>query len=256
MVVNCHLPCCDNDTDRQSEVDQIMEFIRDSRDGLTNYELEESTPYLIVGDMNFVGDNRQPYTFHTGDIRNNSFYGDDFNPDWDGSDLADVNGFATGSIWKFTWINFFSSYGPGKLDWIYYTDSNLKLENVFNLYTPGFNQQELLQYNLESGDSFQASDHTPVVADFSFITTASEDIGQLDFMMYPNPVDRQLFIQMEDDIYIDQVKMVDIQGQVVLSMVPADGRLMYLDVENLPSGRYYVIVSADGKKTGKAVVKR
>ena len=98
VLINCHLPCCENNFDRQEEVDIIMEYIRELKAGNGNYNVPEGTPIIIAGDMNFVGDSHQPYTFRTGDIFSNSSFGPDFNPDWDETELKDANAYATNAL--------------------------------------------------------------------------------------------------------------------------------------------------------------
>ena len=164
---HAHLPCCSNDEDRQKEVDSIMSFIRDARNPGGSVTLSSNTPIVIVGDMNLVGWAQQLETFLTGDIVNENTYGEDFLPDWDGTTIADSMPRHNNTRSVYTWRSETSSYAPGRLDFIFYTDSVMKIAKKFVLMTSEMTAQQLEEYNLNAGDVSQASDHFPVVTDFN-----------------------------------------------------------------------------------------
>ena len=66
------------------------------------------TPFVIRGDLNLVGYSQQLTTLLTGDIVNNTIYGDDIEPDWDESDLNDVISFQADQRMAYTWENNYS----------------------------------------------------------------------------------------------------------------------------------------------------
>lgn len=166
LLVNAHLPCCDNDAGRQEEVDEIMAFIREAQNGQSSLDLRDKTPILIAGDMNFVGKNRQLRTFLEGDIQNEFVFGEDFHPDWDDTPLVDALAFATQTPLAVTWWNNYSDYSPGRLDYFIYSDAVLRLENTFSLLTSALPQDTLSAYSILKDDTSYASDHFPVVSDF------------------------------------------------------------------------------------------
>ncbi|MFH1747360.1 MAG: endonuclease/exonuclease/phosphatase family protein [Planctomycetota bacterium] len=165
LLINAHLPCCDNDSGRQNEIDRIMGFIRDAREPGGVLQLDENTPIVITGDMNLVGLAQQVTTLLTGDIVNEGTYGPDFDPDWDGSPLTRLIFRQTEKRMGYTWRNDGSSYWPGHLDYVVYTDAILTAGNHFILYTPEMSPDRLSTYGLESSDS-EASDHLLTCADF------------------------------------------------------------------------------------------
>ena len=140
LFIVAHTPCCGNDAARQVEVDAIMAFLRDAKAGTGNLQLAENAPVIIAGDMNFVGNAQQLETLLTGDIINTFPYGNDFEPDWDGSDLIDSRPYTTGLPMAFTWYREASSFSPGRLDFTIYTGSNLTLKNNYALFTDALPQ--------------------------------------------------------------------------------------------------------------------
>ncbi len=46
LIVNCHLYCCDKDAKRQKEVDRIMKYIREAKNGESTYNLKKNGRYL------------------------------------------------------------------------------------------------------------------------------------------------------------------------------------------------------------------
>lgn len=168
LYILAHLPCCDNETGRQNEVDKIMSFIRDVKFGISSFDIPQGTPIIFSGDMNLVGLREQVATIIKGDIGNNATYGPDFKPDWDNSDFEDANVPTTGMPATITWYSNSSSYSAGKLDYFFYSGSAIKLRNNFALFSQTMKAQDLTSGGIFISDILTASDHTPIVADFTF----------------------------------------------------------------------------------------
>jgi exonuclease III len=247
LLINAHLPCCDNDSGRQEEVDRIMAFIRDAKAGQSSLDLKENTPILIAGDMNFVGKNRQVKTFLEGDIQNEFSFGADFAPDWDGSSFKDVMAYATQSPWAITWYSAYSDYNPGRLDYIIYSDAVLQLNNAFNLFSNLLPQDTLNHYGILRDDSQNASDHFPVVADFTIDYTNSTSSGSMDaegkIIVYPNPFESYLTLELPDQIQKTQLVISNSQGlKIFESKDPPQGHPFRIRTENWPPGSYILSV--------------
>ncbi len=254
LVIVAHPPCCENDTGRQIEVDQMMQFLREAKDGTGPIPLEQDAPIIILGDMNFVGDSRQLETLITGDISNEFSYGPDFSPDWDGNDLIDAHPYSTGVPFSFTWYDEGSSFTPGRLDFMIYSGSNLELKNSYTLFTPGLSQDSLDVYDIWSNDVVFASDHLPVVADFELrrlsnqdLITANKEIELI--QLSPNPSAGIFWIQAGyQDAFsnlIQEVTVLDADGKTVLY---SDQMVNSLDLSHLSYGNYFVEFLIDNQK--------
>ena len=167
FFINSHFSCCDADDNRQEQVDELMGFVRDLKNGLGPFTLEYGTPIVHVGDFNLVGHRQQLTTLTDGDIVDEASYGIDFLPDWDDSPLTDLFSRQTHIRMGYTWRNDNSEYNPGKLDYILYTDSVLEPVKHFVLNTLAMSEEDLSFYDLESEDTNQASDHLPRLMDIS-----------------------------------------------------------------------------------------
>jgi len=167
LVINAHLPCCTNDSGRQAQVDAIMAFVRGAIEPGGPLTLDPDTPIVISGDMNFVGDAQQLQTLLTGDIGNNSEYGPDFAPDWDGSDLVQVWPRQTELRMGYTWRNDSNggNFWPSGIDYHIYSDSVIEPGRRFTVWTPEMSSTALNEYGLLFNDSL-ASDHLLFIADF------------------------------------------------------------------------------------------
>jgi endonuclease/exonuclease/phosphatase family metal-dependent hydrolase len=179
LVIANHWRCCTADNDRQEEADSVIEFLADARTPGGVITLPADTPIVLAGDFNLVGWRQQLETILTGDIINQGLYGPDSPPDWDGTDLAVPPSRHPDGRAGDTWRNPFSSFYPGVLDWIFYTDSAATLKNHFILETRTMLAATLSANGLFSGDTFTSSDHAPRVADFSLVDPASAvpDLG-------------------------------------------------------------------------------
>ncbi len=165
LVFSAHPPCCTNDSGRQAEIDNFMSFIRDAKQPGGVLTLDPNTAIIISGDMNLVGLSRQLTTLVTGDIDDEATYGPDFNPDWDGTALTNLISRQTEKRMAYTWRNDSSSFWPGHLDYIVYSDAVIEVGNHFILYTPEMSAASLATYGLQNADSL-ASAHLLFCADF------------------------------------------------------------------------------------------
>jgi hypothetical protein len=170
LLVANHWRCCTADDDRQNEADSVVEFLKDAREPGGAFTLGPDTPIVLGGDFNLVGWRQQLQTLVTGDIQDNGAYGPDSPPDWDGSDLAFALSRHPDARQVYTWRNDFSSFYPGLLDYLFYTDSVYELAHGYVLETRTMEASTLAAYGLQADDTPEASDHAPRVGDFALIT--------------------------------------------------------------------------------------
>jgi len=254
IIFNCHLPCCDNDFGRQDEIDVLLFYLRRSMEGTSDYPILSNTPYMILGDMNFVGFASQVNSLKTGDISNNNTYGPDFEMDWDGSELTDLAPRTTGTSSSFTWYNPNGSFSAGRLDYLLYTDAVLETNNNYVLNTTQLSESELQENGFNANDVLIASDHFPIVSDFKFLETSTlEFLTDLNINIYPNPVLNALSIDTNEKI--NAVQIVDLHGRIVFySRNINDNK--HIEFNNgLPEGIYNLLIEmADGFYSKKIVV--
>ena len=169
LVIVAHPSCCDNDPSRQNEADAMAAFIRDAKAPGGELTIADKTPVIIVGDMNFVGDPKQVTTMVKGDIVQEDKFGGDYIPDWDGTFFEDAKPQSSNLPHTFTHSGSGApgTHSKGRLDYIFYSGSVLDLKNSFVMYTPEIPQDTLSKYGLVAYDSENASDHFPVIGDFS-----------------------------------------------------------------------------------------
>ena len=251
LILNSHFSCCDNDDDRQEQVDELVQVLREWRlNDNGPFDLPEGTPMFHVGDFNFVGYREQIETVTAGNIQDEGNYGSDFLLDWDGTAITDLFSRQTHKRMAYTWRSDGSSYNPGKLDYILYTDSNLSILNHFVLNTLAMPGSVLNEWGLETEDTNEASDHLPRIVDF--MVTNLGIVGELDLPQqyilshpYPNPFNPQVMIPITlvREAHI-QLRIYDIYGRLVNfvadDVFPAGKKLFSWDGSQYPSGVYIV----------------
>ncbi len=202
LVIDVHLSCCDANEERQAQCDAIMAFIRDAHEPGGLIDLTADNPIIITGDTNFVGWRRQLETLLTGDIYDNTTYGPDCAPDWDGTDLVDrISRHVTEPV-GYTWYKSWSDYWPSRLDYIISTDSNLGITLSATLQTELLPESYLLEYGLQAADTGTATDHLPHFAD---LVTAGQGVVELPpalggwrlSLAGPNPAAGEVRLQLE-----------------------------------------------------------
>jgi len=220
LLINVHFPCCDNDFERQNEINALLKFIRDTQDGF-EYSLTENAPILIVGDYNLVGFRSQIESLLTGNITNNANYGPDFMPDWGQGSLKDLKPPLTGLPAVYTWRGEDSSFFPGRLDYIVYTGSSIFPLNSFVLNTETLGQDELSLNNLSQNDTRANSDHLPMVSDWSFEEIVyTDDVSKLaKTNIWPNPFSSHIHISSDQEIL--ETQLFDIRGKLLKSYAAA-----------------------------------
>lgn len=160
---------------RVRQADAIMAHLRDFRMSGGPTRLSEGTPFVILGDFNIYDTDpaRHFRTLVHGDIEDQGRYGEDWDPDWDGSPLRDArpshNGLGED---YYTWRMDLSPFNPRALDRIIYSDSVLTVKNAFVLNTLLMSDEILALHDLEREDVLfdpetGTYDHLPVVVDFS-----------------------------------------------------------------------------------------
>ena len=251
LILNSHFSCCDNDDDRQEQVDELVQVLREWRlNDNGPFDLPEGTPMFHVGDFNFVGYREQIETVTAGNIQDEGNYGNDFPLDWDGTAITDLFSRQTHKRMAYTWRSDGSSFNPGKLDYVLYTDSNLSILNHFVLNTLVMPDSVLNEWELEAEDTNEASDHLPRIVDF--MVTDLGIAGELDLPQqyilshpYPNPFNPQVMIPitLAREAHI-QLRIYDIHGRLVISIaddvLPAGKKLFSWDGSQYPSGVYIV----------------
>jgi endonuclease/exonuclease/phosphatase family metal-dependent hydrolase len=178
LFIANHLRCCSANAERQDEADGLIQFLHNARNPGGAITLRPGTPMVLVGDFNLVGDSQQYTTLMTGDIVDNAGYGPDSPPDWDGSALADLVPLFPDSPEAATWWDNGSTYSPGRLDLILYTDSVLEALRGGVVATPFLAPELLGAWGLQAGDAWTASDHFAVWGDFR-LTVAQPEPPQL-----------------------------------------------------------------------------
>jgi len=154
---NMHLSCCAKDDQRKKQILANNLFVDSLK---TNQIINSKKPMIISGDINLVGFKEQ---------YDNLLRGKDFDNqiDYDNTELADVCPKSLNTNVTRTWRDAKSKYPPGRLDYIFYSDSNLKIVQSFVLDTETLLEKDLKRLGLSKTITTKASDHLPLVVDFS-----------------------------------------------------------------------------------------
>ena len=128
-----------------------------------------NTPISFSGDMNLVGYSQQYYTIINGTISDTNMFGNGGFPDWDNTPLKDQVCYFNEKNIAYTWDKSYPSIGdypPGRLDFVFYTNSVMSVSKSFIMSTEHMSPLFLSQNNLFWNDTKTASDHFPVIVDF------------------------------------------------------------------------------------------
>ena len=265
LIFNSHLSCCDNDEGRQEQVDEFSSVWRTwVQNGDGPFELEHGTPFIHLGDFNYVGYKQQVETIKSGDIVDESQFGVDFLPDWDSTAIIDLFSRQTHKRMGYTWRKDGSSFNPGKLDYLFYSDASIDTGKHYILNTLAMDQNSLSEYNLQSDDTQEASDHLPLVFDM----VINSELGVRDgsnlpssikvYPNYPNPFNPKTTIEytipLESNV---RLKIFDILGRKVLTLLDEFQKPGYKSIlwdgkdsfgNSVSAGMYFYVLEVGRKK--------
>ncbi|MBT6516513.1 MAG: T9SS type A sorting domain-containing protein [Candidatus Marinimicrobia bacterium] len=267
LVINSHLSCCANNDGRQQQVDEFASVWRNwitNSDGPFNLDFE--TPFVHVGDFNFVGYRQQVETLRIGDIVDENEYGDDFPPDWDASNIVDLFSRHTHKRMGYTWRSDGSSFNPGKLDYIFYSDATIDTGKHYILNTLALDDETLAGYGLEWDDTQEASDHLPRVFDISLdpsVGIINENPVPKKFAIvnnYPNPFNPTTTINITVEIrHATSLNVYDINGRLIDLVFQGELEIGTHEFQwegtNYSSGVYFIkMKSGDYVQTRKIIL--
>ncbi len=256
LFISAHTPCCGKDDARQKEIDEFMAFIRDAKNNGGILTVNKGTPIVIVGDMNLVGLKDQQTTLITGNIINNNLYGKSFLPDWDSTSFADAKPITTNMPSTFTWYDEGSSFSPGRLDYVVYSNSVMNISNSYVLFTKALPIDSLNLYNLQSNDVTSVADHLPVVADFEIIPLVSvkQSLHNSNYSFelyqnYPNPFNPTTKIKYEiGKTSFVTLKVYNSLGENIYTLINEEQDAGSYKIEfngtNLSSGIYFYVLQS------------
>lgn len=150
VTASMHLTCCGfagspEDDRRIGEATVIAR-------ALESLAEEERRRMIIGGDVNLVGSENPLRLMVDG-------------RDFDGSDMAVVATPVRGSRLWYTWFEAPNRFSPGRLDWMWYTDSSVRLVKSLALDTQFLSSEALERMELNREDS-RSSDHLIMLGDF------------------------------------------------------------------------------------------
>ncbi len=227
LLVNAHLSCCDQNTKRQAQATALMKFLKDAHQPGGKINLPEGTPILVSGDMNLVGKGITKRMLTGDTTKFSAFY-----PDWDYTKLKTASTPHTHGHFVYTWKSLESGWPAGKLDYIFFSNSVIQLKKHFTLNTQEVPDSLLRRTALKPSTTSLASDHYPLVADFSFIQPQQEGAlipmpSHLNQSSYNFPVKQP----------VNEVKIFNKTGKLVISKEPQ--KSLRLDMTNWQPGVYY-----------------
>lgn len=233
LVINAHFKCCDDDETRQLEADAFASFILDAKTPGGRIDLPENIPFVLMGDLNLVGLSQQLKTLIEGDIQDSVNFGLPASLDWDNSNLEDLISCQTDKRMAYTWRNDYSSYLPGRLDFMIFSNSVMGANKAFTLQTEVMSEERLQIYGLQLMDTRNSSDHFPKVTDFEL--PLSVEVGDITIPtktleIYPNPAKN--LITIESSIRLSKVIIRDTIGEVLKSL-SVEKEMINIDISEL-----------------------
>jgi hypothetical protein len=170
----------------------------------------------------------------------------------------------------YTWRKDGSSFNPGKLDYLFYSDASIDTGKHYILNTLTMDQNSLSEYSLQSDDTQEASDHLPLVFDM----VINSGLGVRDgsalpssikvYPNYPNPFNptTQIKYDLPKDSYVN-IFIYDVMGKKIKSLFNNNQTSGYHSLrwdatndigESVSAGMYIYTIQADEYRATKKMV--
>jgi exonuclease III len=244
LIINTHLPASQDNDKRLGEIKNIINFVRNAKTNPVQYNLKKDFPVFIVGDMNLVGYSEQLKLLMTGSIDGNIK-----DIDWDNSEFNEANPRATEIPFCYTWTKSFSSFWPGKLDYIIFSDFSAELKKSFSINTNKMSNQNIQKYNLNSDDSHKATDHLPIVADFEIKNWNDIKEYHSNFLIF-NSFSRLL----ENNSYISYI--IEIYNLLGMKILESDIQpYSQVNLQFLPKGVFYITARTENYNSKPIIIR-
>ncbi|PKP09734.1 MAG: hypothetical protein CVU09_10570 [Bacteroidetes bacterium HGW-Bacteroidetes-4] len=163
---------------------------------------------------------------------------------WDNSPMGDVISTGVNMNMAYTWRNDGGSYWPGRLDYIFYTTSQLVKQKSFIMETDYMSQEALNKYQLYSNDSRRASDHFPHVADFEFKTYNSIKTQNTSESLKVNINSNSLLINSR--VNFSKAEIYDLNGRLLTCHnLNKETNELQMPVSKIKSGIYLLKIKTE-----------
>ncbi len=255
LYTNAHLRCCDANYERQEQVDEYVAFMLDAQSAGGTVNIPQDTPFVYAGDLNLVGYAQQLTTLLTGDIQNTAVYGQGGAYDWDNTMVTDQICRQSDKRMAYTWRDDYSSYAAGRLDFMIYADAVMQAEKSFTIQTEVMPTDRLQDYGFNQYDTSSASDHFPVVTDFSINAAISVSENEMvSYTVYPNPSNGIVNVNFRN-IGNYNIYFYNSQGILIFKEVNIS-KSKEINIESLASGIYFLkLVDGKGNANWKKVLR-
>ena len=163
----------------------------------------------------------------------------------------------------YTWRKDGSSFNPGKLDYVFYSDATIDTGKYYILNTLAMDNVALDYYELQWDDTQIASDHLPIVFDISVnseVGITREHILPIPSILYPNfpnPFNSSTTITYYlSEPAIIELSIIDIMGDTVKKLMhekrPVGNSTINWDGKNMigesvTSGIYFYLFKVNGR---------
>ncbi|HAA12109.1 MAG TPA: hypothetical protein DCE41_10585 [Cytophagales bacterium] len=89
---------------------------------------------------------------------------------------------------------------------------------------------------------------------WDIITDLREDCA-CEISAFPNPTRQYLKVQSSDTLPLDRLRLIDMQGRIVLEKTPQNPKDVSLDLASIPMGPYLLIVTSNNHVQRFKVIK-
>ena len=86
-------------------------------------------------------------------------------------------------------------------------------------------------------------------------TSISNNIIDLNYIVYPNPFTDYTTIELSDAVQTQKIELIDIHGRIVRTIDNVNSNSVNIHRDNLPSGIYFIRIHSDDTYVKKVIIK-
>ena len=124
-----------------------------------------------------------------------------------------------------------------------------------NTYDANGNQTERINYSWDSAYNDWGIILKTVYYWSELTTSISNNITDLNYIVYPNPFTYYTTIRLSDAVQTQKIELIDIHGRIVRSIDNVNSNTVTIHRDNLPSGIYFIRIHSDDTYVKKVIIR-
>ena len=139
--------------------------------------------------------------------------------------------------------------------WDTITDDWMENYRKVHTYDANGNRTEIIDYRWDRNTNDWYYYYKTVSYWSKLTTSISNNIIDLNYIVYPNPFTDYTTIKLSDAVQTQKIELIDIHGRTVRTIDNVNSNSITIHRDNLPSGIYFIRIHSDDTHVEKVIIR-